>query len=603
MGKSAWSSEIENIRLEQVDKEGVIQKQKRKARDHALNLLKKAPKWGLCDSVEYREVKNALRSINKVLAQEPSEENVFKLIDVHQRLGYACRNYILQRKGTQTENGQYRLKLVDAVLKLQKMETDNVNHLRNKEHYMEAVEAGQGGTWEDYLGTIRKKRANVQESDIIYHGKSMNQRLEVKLGEETVFFTKERCVEGIDSYVKRFAQEIPDTEFKSIFTKEQQELEKKSALNREFIMQFNFRAQRYLKLSSAEKDKNKILNHAFNKMLKKHPHIFSEEFIEGVRSRENATTFFEFTNGYRRCYLEETALMSLNLPLGSNLLSRNIATRRIAELLGIAELVVKAGPMELTIGGKVYHGVYMNKAEGIDVYAPGGEQRLVQAVNDRNPSFQKALSGLQLLDAICGQVDRHVGNMIYSVQEQDGKQRLIGVQGIDNHLCFGKKNCMMGNHKYLIDNNGKVAFITKRAIADAIPAVDKRVAENIMALNKSVLNYAVGDILDAEEIGYLNMRVNYVKSVVGPKLKDKEVLEYDSDWTEEIAERAESYNLVNYLGMFKEYQEKLKEKVRFNSHNREGDFKTKRRKNPESDLSKSSTFVKERILPRKKRRV
>lgn len=540
-------------------KEEQVQKQKRKAREYSLKLMERRSRWGIPDSREYKEVKNALKGLQDIMEQKPDAGNVFTFHKAHERLGFACEYYIFQKDGAVTKRGQRRLNLVEAVLKLQKLEAANMDHLRSKEHYSGAAAGGEA-SWEAYLGTIRKKRADVKESEVTYHGKGMSQRLEVKLGEDSVFFTKERLAEGIDSHVMEFAREIPNPVFKEVFKREQDRLKRASADNREFIQEFTLRADLYLNTMAKRESREGALKKAFNKTLESRPQNFSDGFLAAMQSPENLETFLTFTKIYKQRYLEETSLLAINEPVGANLLNRNIATRRMAELLGIPNLVVKAGPMELTVDGVRHQGIYMDEAQGIDINRPGGRERLAEAVNNGNPSFQKALSGLQVLDALCGQVDRHMGNMFYCVQNQDGREVLTGVQGIDNDLSFGRECEMSENKKHCLDKKAKIQFKSKRGSAHEIAAIDKGVGANVMMLDRELLNYTFGDILDIQEIDYLQKRVDKMKQIISKKAREKQILGQDCEWTEDVAKKAEEYGFGNYYSSFVGYHNRLKEK-------------------------------------------
>ena len=50
-----------------------------------------------------------------------------------------------------------------------------------------------------------------------------------------------------------------------------------------------------------------------------------------------------------------------------------------------------------------------------------------------DPVLQRALSKLMIVDALCGQVDRHAGNVFI---QTDGAGNVVGVVGIDNDLAF-----------------------------------------------------------------------------------------------------------------------------------------------------------------------
>jgi hypothetical protein len=57
-----------------------------------------------------------------------------------------------------------------------------------------------------------------------------------------------------------------------------------------------------------------------------------------------------------------------------------------------------------------------------------------------HPEGLKALANLQVLDYICGNIDRHMANMLYQFgKDRNGKVVLTGVCGIDNDTSFGTK--------------------------------------------------------------------------------------------------------------------------------------------------------------------
>ena len=57
----------------------------------------------------------------------------------------------------------------------------------------------------------------------------------------------------------------------------------------------------------------------------------------------------------------------LNLDEGNELTSRNIASSRMAELLGIGDIIAHSEPMKVKMGGKVMTGCFMEFAKGTDL--------------------------------------------------------------------------------------------------------------------------------------------------------------------------------------------------------------------------------------------
>ena len=61
-----------------------------------------------------------------------------------------------------------------------------------------------------------------------------------------------------------------------------------------------------------------------------------------------------------------------------------------------------------------------------------------------NPDIQRGLSNLQMLDAICGQFDRHGGNVMVETTRGGG---IRSIKGIDNDFAFGVKMKLNANNK------------------------------------------------------------------------------------------------------------------------------------------------------------
>ena len=76
-----------------------------------------------------------------------------------------------------------------------------------------------------------------------------------------------------------------------------------------------------------------------------------------------------------------------------------------------------------------------------------------------------------MLDYICGNVDRHAGNIFYQFDPKTKK--LIGVQGIDNDASFFKTNPKMGDYKHMFVDIPKMV------------AIDAEMAHKVLLLEKA----------------------------------------------------------------------------------------------------------------------
>ena len=249
---------------------------------------------------------------------------------------------------------------------------------------------------------------------------------------------------------------------------------------------------------------------------------------------------------------EQAAEGNLQNPMNEgeslNLSKRNVATSRLAELLGVGDLVAKSETATLVDkDGTERSGNLMQKAKGQEVtsfvvdqfrdqYAAErekyGASSLVEMTGNLDdkvtPEFLKSLMSLQVLDNLAAQVDRHSAN--YFAEIKDGK--LGKVQGIDNDFSFTSNTLSwkegegrVGNHgKSILDQDGNLR----------VPYMDKTLADRITALDESVLRDVMADILEPWAIDALCIRFDKIKTAIQ---KDQEkhpdsgrYLERDEDW-------------------------------------------------------------------------
>lgn len=125
---------------------------------------------------------------------------------------------------------------------------------------------------------------------------------------------------------------------------------------------------------------------------------------------------------------------------GSNLNQRNSAMSTVADLLGVPDLVARSVRMKVVKDGRVKEGVFMEQAPGSDFnhLKPGDPMLNLDEEGLSAPGALKCLADLQVLDYICGNVDRHMGNMFYQVGRGENGMELKSVKGIDNDCSFGR---------------------------------------------------------------------------------------------------------------------------------------------------------------------
>jgi hypothetical protein len=199
---------------------------------------------------------------------------------------------------------------------------------------------------------------------------------------------------------------------------------------------------------------------------------------------------------------EMIGLVDLRLPEGSRLDSRNSAMSAAAELLGVPRLLARSTDMRFVDDkGRVQEGTVMDFGRGLDLMRekPLFEQVADQPFAGEGAKGLRQLADLQILDYLCGNVDRHAGNLLYETNE---KGEIIGIQGIDNDASFG---CFAE----LKEANNRLP-----AVGD-MNCVSKSMADTILKLDHTQLRFMLrGRSLSERELDYAVKRLNDMKIAI-----------------------------------------------------------------------------------------
>lgn len=243
--------------------------------------------------------------------------------------------------------------------------------------------------------------------------------------------------------------------------------------------------------------------------------------------------------------------IALDEARSANISRRNVATSRIAELLGVGGLVAKSQTARI-VGGVDSQGKPIetvgNLMEGASGQEGGAFQEQVlrsaleaqqaktgttkgaEADYEKSGSLQRDMSSLQVLDELCGQTDRHAKN--YFIKKDDAG-KAVGVMGIDNDLSFGRSTLGSMSH-----GEGKNRDVV-RGGRIYLPHMDRKLAESILALNETTARYALSDLITEEEINFFVGRLKAMQDAIRREMKDKGsrvFLENDSDWNDDTHE-------------------------------------------------------------------
>jgi hypothetical protein len=200
-------------------------------------------------------------------------------------------------------------------------------------------------------------------------------------------------------------------------------------------------------------------------------------------------------------------------------------------------------------------GVFLEQASGAEMRAGYLGGHAVDAEANRanaqqlaldDPVLQRALNKLQLLDAICGQVDRHAANMFV---DTDAQGLVTGLQGIDNDMAFGSK--MQGDALGLRagpDNaaSGDLAS-GGRAWRGLPPIADEAVAQAILTITAQDIHDAIDGLIEPAEVDATISRLDATKTFL--QQLPPNALISSGDWAarrQELAGRQNAFN--SYLG-------------------------------------------------------
>ena len=140
--------------------------------------------------------------------------------------------------------------------------------------------------------------------------------------------------------------------------------------------------------------------------------------------------------------------------------NKNSAMYDVAKLLGCENLVAKAVPMVVVNGDRVIKGTFMEHAEGSDLANPQSDDLILNIdpkVAMYNKNLYRDLADMQVIDYICGNIDRHKQNMIYKTEKtDDGIVKITGITAIDNDASFPERDLKEGEFAFTPDNPPRI---------------------------------------------------------------------------------------------------------------------------------------------------
>ena len=258
----------------------------------------------------------------------------------------------------------------------------------------------------------------------------------------------------------------------------------------------------------------------------------------------------------KKAAIAKTAI-SAGIKPGLELGFRNEATSVMADLLGISDMMMKSTVITVDIEGKQLQGLRMDKVEGV----PDNRMNEIDEYKNHEahltPKAFDQFMKLQVLDIICGQVDRNYGNYMFQSTVDDkakttayatkGKVFVESLVAIDNDMAFGTLSYNdIVSPKEDADGLGKTQL---KSMEDKqgnilIPALDSEFAEKILAIRPEMLELVFGRMLTPDEVLALKDRLKGVQQVIQRMKefdktadpKDKLLLSTKTEWEHRLDE-------------------------------------------------------------------
>lgn len=195
---------------------------------------------------------------------------------------------------------------------------------------------------------------------------------------------------------------------------------------------------------------------------------------------------------------------TLGLKDNDRLDQRNSAMSAVAGLLGMPEIIARSTNMKyVDENDNVVEGTFMEFSNGLDLLGKNGAKEFSKVCDDPfgQPCLaNKSIADLQILDYICGNTDRHAGNMTY---QTDKNGKIIGVQGIDNDSSFG------------VTRPGKNKGYNRLVGTDNLKVISAPMANKISKISKEMLKFTLrGQGLNEKEINAACNRLGDLKDAI-----------------------------------------------------------------------------------------
>ena len=208
-------------------------------------------------------------------------------------------------------------------------------------------------------------------------------------------------------------------------------------------------------------------------------------------------------------------LNAMGVEKGRSIGDRNTAMSIVGDLIYCPDILARSTDMKMRLrNGNEIQGTYMEWSEGNDIQELSScvpddpEERKDLTFDFDSPKIIKDVGDILALDYICGNTDRHLGNLHVTFRKDpaDGIYKYKGLQGIDNDESFP----IFGPKDMAKDKNGGDGSHVN--LPEDIAAMKESTARSILNLTKETLTFALRHKLTEKEINSAWERTQYLQN-------------------------------------------------------------------------------------------
>ena len=413
-------------------------------------------------------------------------EDYKSLIDSYIKLGESCNKFL----GEDHPKNKLENKRVHMIKQLSKYIGKDLRGLIN-------ADKEKSYTLSDVVEKARMKTVDLTNAKLSHVGGNISSRIPLKTASGIKgFFTKKSVFNFKDEQIQifnKFSNVLPGP-----YSEQLREFADDTELAEDLMDKLSFLEK--INLDGPVTDK--IYNNVANILMS-----ISDEDVSVIKEKlmeepEFLKKSVEMLNELRVISISNIAHERAGIPDGSRNDQRNSAMTDIAAYMGMGHILAKAVPMQIVQGNQVIEGTFMENANGEDAARLTPESKMMQADKEsfNTPSLLKQIADMQILDYICGNTDRHIGNMLYTLETgKDGKMMVSGIVGIDNDNSFGT---------LLFD---KEADSTQLTSLNNIGVISQSCYQTVSNMSPDALKVILGDKLSAEEMNAAAQRLTLLQ--------------------------------------------------------------------------------------------